>query len=81
MKMMQLSRRTFIRSSLLAGGGLMIGFHLPAVAATIEPKPWIEARFTDLRYWNDASAGGHFPGIERPDVLVSELQTFFRHLP
>ncbi|NGY62802.1 epoxide hydrolase [Lentzea sp. NEAU-D13] len=44
------------------------------------PKAWIEARFADLRYWNDAEAGGHFPGIERPDVLVSELRTFFRHV-
>ena len=28
-----LSRRTFIRTSLAAGGGLMIGFHMPASQA------------------------------------------------
>jgi isoquinoline 1-oxidoreductase beta subunit len=36
----KLSRRTFIRTSLAAGGGLMMGFHIPASqAAKIEPKP------------------------------------------
>ena len=36
----KLSRRTFIRTSLAAGGGLMMGFHIPqSQAAKIEPKP------------------------------------------
>ncbi|MFP3991490.1 epoxide hydrolase family protein [Streptomyces sp. E11-3] len=44
------------------------------------PRPWIEQRFTDLRHWNDADRGGHFPAIEQPDFLVDELRTFFRPL-
>jgi isoquinoline 1-oxidoreductase subunit beta len=36
-----LSRRTFIQSSLAAGGGLAIGFHIPDVfAARVESQPW-----------------------------------------
>jgi isoquinoline 1-oxidoreductase beta subunit len=36
-----LSRRTFIKASAAAGGGLLIGFHMPfAEAARIESKPW-----------------------------------------
>ena len=36
-----LSRRGFIQASAAAGGGLMLGFHIPgAEAATTEGKPW-----------------------------------------
>jgi isoquinoline 1-oxidoreductase beta subunit len=36
-----LSRRTFIQTSLAAGGGLLLGFHMPDVfAARVEPQPW-----------------------------------------
>jgi epoxide hydrolase len=44
------------------------------------PQAWCERRFTDLRYWRDLDAGGHFPALEVPDVLVDELRTFFRGL-
>ena len=30
-----------------------------------------------LAYWNEHSAGGHFPAMEAPDVLVEDLRTFF----
>ncbi|MEU6660802.1 epoxide hydrolase family protein [Streptomyces sp. NPDC046821] len=44
------------------------------------PRPWIEGRFTDIRRWRDHDAGGHFPALEQPGVLVDELRTFFRTL-
>jgi pimeloyl-ACP methyl ester carboxylesterase len=44
------------------------------------PRPWIERRFTDLRRWTDHEAGGHFPALEQPAVLVDELRAFFRDL-
>jgi epoxide hydrolase len=40
------------------------------------PRAWCERRFSDLRYWRDLPAGGHFLAIESPDVLVAELQAF-----
>jgi isoquinoline 1-oxidoreductase beta subunit len=37
----KLSRRTLIRTMIGAGGGMLLGFHLPgAVAAVVAPKPW-----------------------------------------
>ncbi|MDG9706406.1 epoxide hydrolase family protein [Streptomyces sp. DH37] len=44
------------------------------------PRPWIESRFTDLRSWKDHEYGGHFPALEQPEVLASELRAFFRPL-
>jgi isoquinoline 1-oxidoreductase subunit beta len=41
MSEVDLSRRTFIRTSLAAGGGLLLGFHVPAFAARVEPQPWL----------------------------------------
>lgn len=36
-----ISRRTLIRSMLAAGGGMILGFHVPvAEAAVVAPKPW-----------------------------------------
>src|SRR6266567_8280230 len=36
-----LTRRTFIHTSVAAGGGMLLGFHIPtALAAKIEPTPW-----------------------------------------
>ncbi len=36
-----ISRRTLIRSMLAAGGGMILGFHIPgAEAAVVAPKPW-----------------------------------------
>jgi epoxide hydrolase len=44
------------------------------------PRHWIERRYTDLRHWHEPPVGGHFAGLEQPDVLVDELRTFFREL-
>jgi epoxide hydrolase len=42
------------------------------------PRHWIERRFTDLRYWSEPPAGGHFAPMEQPDVFVDEVRAFFR---
>ncbi|MFB7274562.1 epoxide hydrolase family protein [Streptomyces sp. NPDC056244] len=44
------------------------------------PRAWARERFTDLRYWRDLPDGGHFPALERPEVLAGELRTFSRAL-
>ena len=28
-------------------------------------------------YWNEHAAGGHFPAMEQPDLLVGDLRAFF----
>ena len=31
-------------------------------------------------YWNEHAEGGHFPGLEQPDLLVGDLRAFFATL-
>ena len=42
------------------------------------PRPWVEGRFTDLRYWSEPAVGGHFASLEQPEIFVDELRAFFR---
>jgi len=41
---------------------------LPSVRA------WADARYTDIRYWNDIDEGGHFAAWERPSIFVDEIR-------
>jgi pimeloyl-ACP methyl ester carboxylesterase len=42
------------------------------------PRPWVEERFTDLRYWSEPKVGGHFASLEQPETFVDEVRAFFR---
>ena len=57
------------------------------VAASIFPREiprvsrrWAERRFPDIVQWREHDRGGHFAALERPDVLVDDLRTFFKDL-
>jgi pimeloyl-ACP methyl ester carboxylesterase len=44
------------------------------------PRPsrrWAAERYVDIRHWGEPTRGGHFAALEQPDILVSELRTFF----
>ena len=43
------------------------------------PRPWAE-RLYNIQRWAEMPSGGHFPGLEEPELLVSELRAFFRPL-
>ncbi len=43
------------------------------------PRPWAE-RCYNIQRWVEMPSGGHFPGVEEPALLVSELRAFFRPL-
>ncbi|HUR76246.1 MAG TPA: epoxide hydrolase [Sporichthya sp.] len=46
------------------------------------PRPYLERRFSDLRYFNtDLARGGHFASLEVPEVFVDELRACFRLMP
>lgn len=45
------------------------------------PRAWVEARYTDLRYWQRADLGGHYAMLEVPDRYVSELRMAFAGAP
>jgi pimeloyl-ACP methyl ester carboxylesterase len=54
-------------------------------AASIFPKEifrpsrrWAERAFSDLRYWNELSVGGHFAAFEQPELFVEEVRAAFR---
>ncbi|MFD2467686.1 epoxide hydrolase family protein [Amycolatopsis silviterrae] len=42
-------------------------------------RRWAERRYLDLRSWNELDRGGHFPGLEQPELLVSEIRNAFQH--
>ena len=44
------------------------------------PRSWVERRYTDLRYWSEQKAGGHFASLEQPDRYAAELRAFFTGL-
>ncbi len=41
-------------------------------------RRWAERRFTDIRYWNELDAGGHFAALEQPAAFVDEVRAAFR---
>ena len=41
-------------------------------------KRWCEARFQDLRWFNELDKGGHFAAFEQPAIFVDEVRSFFR---
>jgi pimeloyl-ACP methyl ester carboxylesterase len=43
-------------------------------------RRWAERRFTDIRWFNDLDAGGHFAAFEQPATFVDEVRGFFRLL-
>jgi pimeloyl-ACP methyl ester carboxylesterase len=41
-------------------------------------RRWAEKRFTDIRYWNEQTRGGHFAAFEQPELFTEEVRAFFR---
>ena len=41
------------------------------------PRSWV-ARAFNVVHWSEFSAGGHFPAMEEPELLIAELREFFR---
>ena len=42
-------------------------------------RRWVEAD-RNVTFWREHDRGGHFPAMERPDVLVTDVREFFRGL-
>ncbi len=41
------------------------------------PRKFIERGFTNIRHWSDFPDGGHFPAIEKPEILAKDIRDFF----
>ncbi len=42
------------------------------------PIRHLAERTDDIEHWSTPDRGGHFPGLEVPDLLFEDLRTFFR---
>ena len=40
------------------------------------PRKFIERGF-NIQHWSDFPSGGHFPAIEKPELLAEDIRTFF----
>ena len=49
----------------------------PKDLASPAPEAWIRRAY-NLARRNVSDRGGHFPAMENGDLLVSDMQTFFR---
>jgi pimeloyl-ACP methyl ester carboxylesterase len=41
-------------------------------------RRWAEQDFTDIRWWDEPSRGGHFAAFEQPELFVEQVRSFFR---
>lgn len=43
-------------------------------------RRFVDQAFTDVIHWSELERGGHFPGLEAPDLFTEDLRTFKRAL-
>jgi pimeloyl-ACP methyl ester carboxylesterase len=51
----------------------------PAEMSEWPPRSYVE-RIFNLQQWTELKAGGHFAALEKPDLLVADIQKFLRTL-
>jgi len=51
----------------------------PAEMSEWPPRSYVE-RIFNLQQWSEMEAGGHFAALEKPDLLISDIQKFLRTL-
>ncbi|WP_030416890.1 epoxide hydrolase family protein [Streptomyces sp. NRRL S-1448] len=49
-------------------------------ADTSLPVRHLAERTDNIVHWTELARGGHFPGLETPDLLLTDLQTFLHNL-
>lgn len=49
----------------------------PGERDLLVPREWAERSY-NLQRWTEMPAGGHFPALEEPELLVEDLRAFFR---
>lgn len=56
-----------------------MGFALFPKEINVPPKAWVErAMGGPLLHWTEMPRGGHFAALEQPQLLVEDVQAFFR---
>jgi pimeloyl-ACP methyl ester carboxylesterase len=68
------------KSPLILGGKLFIDIPVGIARFKFEepfpPRKYIERGF-NIQHWTDFTEGGHFPAIEKPELLVDDIFRFF----
>lgn len=44
------------------------------------PRSYAERTYRDIRFWNDLPEGGHFTVKQSPELVATDMRTFFRPL-
>ena len=44
------------------------------------PKVWSDQTYSQLFYWNEVPKGGHFAGLEQPELFVAEVRKSFAQM-
>lgn len=44
------------------------------------PREWAERAYSDLRRLTALPRGGHFAGLEEPELLADDIRAFFKEL-
>jgi len=56
-----------------------MGFALFPKEINVPPRAWVERTMGGpLFHWTEMPRGGHFAGLEQPQLLVEDVRTFFR---
>ena len=59
--------------------GVPMGYSRFPAEGFAPPRAWVE-RLYDVRFWVEHAEGGHFPALEVPGLLTSDLRAFFAAL-
>jgi len=51
----------------------------PAEMSEWPPKLYVE-RIFNLKQWTVMPRGGHFPALEEPELLIKDIQEFFKKI-
>jgi hypothetical protein len=57
-----------------------VGFTTFPGKSWASPRPWVEAVYPALAYFNEAANGDHFAAWEEPDVFSAEVRAAFSAL-
>jgi pimeloyl-ACP methyl ester carboxylesterase len=59
---------------------LPTGFTMAPREHVRKSRRWLERRYSDVIYFNELPAGGHFTALEQPDGLVADIRATFANL-
>ena len=71
------------RTTLLVILGLLCNMQVPTAAADFPkdlyhaPRAWIAQQY-NLKQYSEFESGGHFAALEEPDLLVDDVNKFFK---